>query len=225
ELRTPLTSVRGYAIALQSGVAADSDARERALATIEAESARMGRLVDELLDLSRLESGQSRLELAPVLVEEEFNRTLERFAPVARDRQVTLRAIPAGMSTVIADADRLAQALGNLVDNALRHTDAGGSVTLWSTEHDGVVRMSVIDTGSGMDPETASRAFDRFQRGSEHVGAGFGLGLSIVREIVSTHRGTVEIESEIGAGTTVTLVLPATEVLLSEKKGASDVRS
>jgi signal transduction histidine kinase len=209
ELRTPLTSVRGYAQALRSGVAADPQSRERALVTIEAESERMGRLVDELLDLSRLESGQSRLRFEALGVDDVFARTVARFSPSARAREVELAYRSAPGLAVQADDDRLAQALGNLVDNALRHTGSGGSVSLSAEGADGMVRLAVADTGTGMDRQTAERAFDRFQRGPDEDDAGFGLGLSIVREIVFTHRGTVGIDSEIGSGTTVTLALPA----------------
>ncbi|MFM9107751.1 MAG: sensor histidine kinase [Chloroflexota bacterium] len=209
ELRTPLTSVRGYAQALRSGVASDPAARERAIATIEAESARMSRLVDELLDLSRLESGQLRFRLQPLDVDAAFGRTIERFAPAALQRQVVLAAQRSTGLAVLADEDRLAQALGNLVDNALRHTGPGGKVTLEARQVDGIVRLSVADTGSGMDPETALRAFDRFRRGPGEDENGFGLGLPIVREIMANHGGSVEIESEPGFGATVTLALPA----------------
>jgi signal transduction histidine kinase len=209
ELRTPLTSVRGYAQALRTGVAADEASRQRALAMIETESARMSRLVTELLDLSRLESGQASLAVEPLDLGEALQRTVDRFAPTAAERGVHLEAVSAGPVWIAGDDDRIAQALGNLVDNALRHTAPGGTVRLETRAGRSAIEVRVADNGSGMDAATTSRAFDRFRRGPGVPGSGFGLGLPIVKEIIASHGGSVRIESEPGVGTTVTLAFPA----------------
>lgn len=226
ELRTPLTSVRGYAQALRDGVAAAPGDRERALATIGDEAERMGRLVEELLDLARLESGQVRLRLETVAVAPALARVAARFAPEATARGVALTTGAPPTLHVRADEGRLAQVLGNLVDNALRHTPRGGSVAvaaapLAATAARGrvappIVRLTVRDNGVGIPPERLDRIFERFERGNgrgpppDAVGPhGYGLGLAIVGELVAAHGGTIAVESEIGVGTTLAVDLPA----------------
>jgi two-component system sensor histidine kinase BaeS len=209
DLRTPLTSIRGYARALADGTAADPAERSQALATIEGEAARMGRLVAEVLDLARLEAGQVRLDRRPVSAPEVFSEAVARFAPIAAERGIALDWTADPKLHVLADPDRLAQALGNVLDNALRHTPPGGRVSLAATGTDGRTRLEVRDTGTGMDADSRERAFGRFARGGGSAAAGSGLGLAIVREISVAHGGTAQIDSTIGGGTTVTLDWPA----------------
>jgi signal transduction histidine kinase len=223
ELRTPLTSVRGYAQGLRDGVITDDADRTRALTTIAAEAERMGRLVTELLDLARLESGQARLQLEPVDLAPALERVVARFRLEAERRAVTLTATAAPDARVTADPERLTRLLGNLVDNALRHTPTGGAVALAAAPlpagpNGQRVRLSVSDTGVGIPAERLDRIFERFERGdgagttSGGAGAtGFGLGLAIVRELVTAHRGTIAVTSEVGVGTTFTVDLPAAD--------------
>lgn len=215
ELRTPLTSVQGYTQALHDGVISDPDERTRALATIGAESARMGELIGQLLDLSRLESGQTRLTPRVVPVRRLLAGVTDRFRLEAERRGITLTADAPADLAVRGDEERLAQIVGNLVGNALRFSPAGGRVELTGARltvpgGDGRlgVRLAVRDTGAGIPAARLPRIFDRFERG-DGPEAGFGLGLAIVRELVQAHGGAIAVQSEIGRGTTFTIDLPA----------------
>lgn len=218
ELRTPLTSVQGYTQALRDGVIDEPEEQARALATIGGEAERMALLIGELLDLARLESGQARLELQEVEVPPLLDQVAVRFHPEAERQGVRLRTNAADMNglRVRGDADRLAQILGNLVGNAIRHTPAGGEVEAEAAPIAALgagpaagrpgIRLTVRDTGEGIAPERLPKIFDRFQRGD---GNGFGLGLAIVRELVAVHGGTIGVESRPGTGTTFTVDLPS----------------
>ena len=213
ELRTPLTSVRGYARALRDGVAADPADRDRALATIAAESERMAALVQGLLDLARLESGQTHLHARPIAARTALDSLAHRFAPDAAHRGVALTVDAPSDVRLYADPARLAQILDNLVANALRHTPAGGRVAVTAAPHrfpdaTPAVRLTVEDSGEGIPPEIIPTIFDRFTRGPA-PGTGAGLGLAIVRELVHAHRGTIAVASTPGHGTVFTLDLPA----------------
>ena len=217
ELRTPLTSLRGYARALRDGVASEPADRERALATITAESERMAALVQQLLDLARLESGQTRLNLQPVPADAALADLARRFAPDAAQKQITLATDAPPDLRLHVDPERLAQILANLTANALRHTPAGGriAITATATPHrlaDGspAVRLLIADTGEGIPPDRLATLFDRFTRGDGTApGTGVGLGLAIARDLVHAHRGTIAVQSQPGGGTTFTVDFPA----------------
>lgn len=216
ELRTPLTSVQGYAQALRDGVLPDKAEEQRALATIGTEADRMGRLIRQLLELARLESGQTKLALRPVETRAALDRVQGRFRPEAERRGVTLLVAAAPGLHVLADEERLHQVLDNLVGNALRHTPAGGEIVLAAAEPPpdatggAQVRLTVRDIGSGIAPERLPRIFDRFARGEDGAGReGFGLGLAIVKELVQAQGGTLAVASRLGEGTTFTVDLPA----------------
>jgi two-component system sensor histidine kinase BaeS len=215
ELRTPLTSVQGYAQALRDGVLADKSEEQRALATIGTEADRMGRLIRQLLDLARLESGQTKLTLHPVETRAALDRVQARFQPEAERRGVALLVAAAPGVRALADEERLHQVLDNLVGNALRHTPAGGEIVLAAAELPpddsgrALVRLTVRDTGAGIAPERLPRIFDRFARGEDGAGReGFGLGLAIVKELVQAQGGTVSAASRLDEGTTFTVELP-----------------
>ncbi|MGP8060641.1 MAG: sensor histidine kinase [Acidimicrobiales bacterium] len=207
ELRTPLTSIRGYAELLRKGGFSDEEGRQRALARIEHEAARMGGLVDDLLLLARLDQGRP-LEMLPV--------DLRR---VALDAVDDARAVEPGHPIELAapepvlvagDRDRLGQVAHNLVRNALIHTAPGTPVRVEVARRGEVALLSVVDEGPGMDPDQARRAFDRFYRGdASRTGQGTGLGLSIVRAIAEALGGTARAESAPGRGATFAVELPA----------------
>jgi len=215
ELRTPLTSVQGYTQALRDGVVDTPSDRAKALATISAEAERMGRLIGQLLDLARIESGQSRLVLRPVSTRVLLDGLARQFALEAARRNLNLElSAPPGL-TVLGDEERLTQMLGNLVANALRFTPAGGTIAVSAARLAAptgntrpLVRLTVRDTGAGIPPGRLQRIFDRFERGNDPE-SGFGLGLAIVRELVQAHGGTITVESAVGVGTVFTLDLPA----------------
>ena len=212
ELHTPLTAIRGYIETLQMRELPLTDAdRARYLAIVSDETERLERLIADLLDLSRLESGRLTIRVERVQVPALFSRVLDRFLPTAQARGVTLEmaAVPL---VVTGDAGRLEQALSNLVSNALRFTPAGGRVRVEARQQDGATLLAVQDTGPGLSPEQASRVFERFYKAdASRSDEGTGLGLSIVRAIVEAHGGTVDVESGEGQGSTFVLRLPGSE--------------
>jgi len=212
ELKTPLTSIRGFAEALEDGTLETPEERARAARVIDAESRRVLQLVTELLDLSRIESGQLAMERASVDVAELLEHVRDVFSIRAADAGVSLAPdAPLSARPVLADFDRIEQVLGNLVDNALRHTPRGGHVTLGSRDAaNGLCEIYVADDGEGITPEDLPYVFDRFYRRSvgEPEMPGAGLGLAISREIVRAHGGTIHVVSPPGGGTEFVFTLP-----------------
>jgi signal transduction histidine kinase len=213
ELRTPLTVLRGYAETLQKDDPSP-DVRAQFVATMVANASRMQQLVDDLLDLSRIESGTwqprpSRVELEP-LVREAWQSLLD----AARGNAASLgfaTAIAPDAAEAWADPEALREILANLLDNAARYTPSGGRVDVRAAREGRGVRIEVTDTGPGIPGEHLSRIFERFYRvdpaRSRELG-GTGLGLSIVRHLVEAHGGRVEALSALGSGTTIRIHLP-----------------
>jgi signal transduction histidine kinase len=211
ELRTPLTSIQGFAQALLDGAAATPEAIQRSAGIIFGEADRMRRLVDGLLDLARLDSGLRALTLAPVDLRGLLTGAAEKFSLRANAGSVTLAAdLPPTLPAITGDADRLAQVVANLLDNALKHTPAGGRVTLSASASPTSVEISVSDTGPGIPAEDLGRIFERFYQvdKSRAHSAGLGLGLAISREIVEAHGGRLRAESVTGLGSRFTVELP-----------------
>lgn len=211
ELKTPLTSIQGFAQAILDGTAAAPAAAERSAGIIYSEAERMRRLVEGLLDLARLEAGAPALHPGPVDLRAHLAATLERFGPRAQAAGVTLiSALPAALPPLTADGDRLAQVFNNLLDNALQHTPAGGQVTLSAVAAERAVVVAVSDTGPGIPPADLDRIFERFYQvdKSRARPGGVGLGLAITREIVTAHGGRVAVASLPGQGATFTVHLP-----------------
>jgi signal transduction histidine kinase len=216
ELKTPLTSIQGFSQALVDGTAGDQVGRQRAAAIIHEEAGRMRRLVDELLDLARLEGGQVELAREPIETEQLLRACAARFGPQAEERNITLSLKPApGLPPVIGDQDRLGQVLDNLVDNALKHPQSAtgsATITLEAGLLDDWIVLSVIDNGPGIPAEDLPRVFERFYRADKsraRGGKGAGLGLAIAQEIVQAHGGQMLVESVEGLGTRFTVRLPA----------------
>jgi signal transduction histidine kinase len=211
ELKTPLTSIRGFSQAMLDGTLDTPDERARAVRVIDFESRRLLHLVGELLDLSRIQSGQQAMSIADVPSKEILSHVEDVFSIRAAEQDVTLTVTPPSPDEVIAvDFDRIEQVLGNLVDNALRHTPRGGNVTVGARSVDrGFVEFYVTDSGVGIAAADLAHVFDRFYRSvDETSGTGSGLGLTISREIVRAHGGEIHVESEPGAGTTFAFTLP-----------------
>ncbi len=208
ELRTPLTSIRGFTEALRDGTVADPARRQRSMEIIEEETRRMLRLVEQLLELSRLQAGQSRLERDAVDVAELLQHVAAVFAQRAAEAGLTLTVEAAPrLPPLTADYDRLVQVCTNLVDNALQHTREGG-ITL-RAERDGAwLHVTVADTGPGVPPEDLPHLFERFYRAGNSRARGTGLGLAIAREIVRAHGGEISVTSTPGAGTRFGIRLP-----------------
>jgi signal transduction histidine kinase len=214
DLKTPLTSIQGFSQAMLDGAITDEQGYRQAAGIINAEAERMSRLVNELLVLTRLESGLSALDIHPVDIGQVVREQVLAMQPQAAAAGVSLSlSSGAGQLTAPADPDRLKQALGNLVDNALKYTPAGGSVLVETAAVPGGARISVRDTGRGIPEEELARVMERFYRVDKARGPGttgsLGLGLAIAREIVAAHGGTLEIDSRPGMGTSVVVTIPA----------------
>ena len=203
ELRTPLTTMRGYLETLRMPeVEADAATRERYLETVERETRRLERIVQDLLDLARLEGGGGTLDRRLFAIERLFSAVVRR-----HERELTARRIVARTSVddaadqVVGDPDRLEQVVENLFANAVRHAPDGSTVELRAESGDGTVRLSVTDQGSGIGPDHLPHVFDRFYKVDAGRAAGdgrSGLGLSIVKAIVERHGGTIAVTSEPG---------------------------
>lgn len=213
DLKTPITAISGWSQALLDGAAAAPDEQARAAATIHSEAARMDRMVNQLLDLARLESGQMELARGPVDMGDLLAAVRRSFEPQAQTQGVDLVLDVQPTPPVLGDPDRLAQIFANLVDNALTHTPPGGRVTLWAQPIGSWVDTGVSDTGAGIPAGVQERVFERFYRVEQSRARGeergAGLGLAIVRELVQAHQGQVRLDSAPGQGTTVTVRLPA----------------
>ncbi|MFN8556034.1 MAG: HAMP domain-containing sensor histidine kinase [Dehalococcoidia bacterium] len=210
ELKTPLTSIQGYSQALLDGIVRTPEERAHAARVINDEAERMRRLVEDLLYLSRLESGQLRLERAPVRIGALLEHAAERIAWQVRDSGRELRVHTAiDIPAVSGDERRLEQVLGNLLENALRFTPEGGRITLsaaWSLDR---VTVRVHNPGAYIPPEHLPRLFERFyQVDRSRSGPHGGLGLAIAAEIVAAHGGAIGAASDRDTGTEFAVTLP-----------------
>ena len=212
ELRTPLTSIRGFTQALMDGTVQDEAARQRSAKIIDDEARRLLRLVEELLDLARMQAGSSPLQRELVDPAELVTHVVDVFSQRAADAGLVLKAeVVPPLPPLSCDFDRLVQVLTNLVGNAMRHTRQGG-ITLGAAPENGSVVLTVRDTGEGIAAADLEHLFDRFYRGGQTGRRlGTGLGLAISREIVHAHGGTITAESELGMGTSFRITLPAAE--------------
>jgi signal transduction histidine kinase len=210
ELKTPISALRAHLENLLDGVERPDP---ETLQVMLAQSERLGRLVDQLLDLSRLESGDLPLEREPVELPPLVEQVLSEIQVARPDRRVELEdRVPADLPPVLADRERVHQVLFNLLDNAVRFTPPGGRVTVTASRHDGAVDVAVSDTGPGIAPEHLPRLFERFYRVDEarsRDDGGTGIGLTIARSVVEAHGGRIWAESELGRGATFTFELPA----------------
>ena len=208
DLQTPLTSINGFSRALMDDIV-EEEGRPNAYRIIEDESRRLLRLVEGLLDLSRIEAGQVRVERAPVALGILMDHIGDLFTLRAEELDVQLAVESNETPDALGDWDRLEQVLGNLVDNALRHTPPGGQVTLSArAESETSVSMSVADTGVGIPEEAIPHLFDRYYK-SDRPGAqgGTGLGLAIARELVRAQEGEIHVLSSQEVGTTFRVIL------------------
>ena len=211
EFRTPLTSLRmAIHLCLEGAVGPLTEQQLDLLHAAREDCERLLRIVDDLLDLARIRAGLLELRPGPVLLSDLLEQVLAGARGAAEQAGVRLESGVEGSMQVIADRERLALALQNLVSNAIRHTPADGEVSVRAASGDGVVRFSVRDTGEGIAPEHQPRLFDRFFRVPGGRGGSAGLGLSIVKDVAEAHGGTVGVESAPGAGSTFWLTVPAT---------------
>ena len=218
ELRTPLTSIGG-SLGLITGGAVDAHSGKgaRLIAIAYENSQRLGRLVNDILDIERLQAGRVEFKFEPVLLDDVINQVISANTPVAEKNGVELFRVGKPCDSVIrADPDRIVQALTNLISNAIKFSPANGRVDI-STEHRAHgVRVSIEDFGPGITEEFRTRIFERFSQGdssSARLRGGSGLGLSIVKEIMERHGGSVSFDTVVGAGSTFHLQFPAYRTL------------
>ncbi len=211
DLRTPLTALHGALEASADAARAGrSDEADRLLETARRNAERLGRLIESLFDLARLDGSAPPLRREPFAAAELVHDVVAKFADRARRQGVALHVAPPGRLPLLsADVGQVERALSNVLDNALRHTPAGGRVDVRVDAAGQRLRIAVDDTGEGIPREHLARVFDRFhQVAPERGGHGAGLGLAIARRIVELHGGEIELHSERGRGTHVTIELP-----------------
>ncbi|MBN1956273.1 MAG: HAMP domain-containing histidine kinase [Anaerolineae bacterium] len=212
ELKTPLTSVQGFSQAILDGTVEEKEAVRRSAQVIYDEAERMRRMVEALLGLARFDAGQVDIQRAPVDLTALLTRSVERMIPQAEAAGNVLQlAVEEGL-IVTGDADWLTQVLVNLLDNAIRHT-RNGRIEVAGKRQGKWLEIAVTDTGQGIPAEHIPRVFERFYQadGARRHQGGVGLGLSIVREVIQLHGGTVAVESVVGLGSRFTVRLPLRE--------------
>ncbi len=206
DLRTPIASARALIEAVADGVTGDAEMEARYLASARGEIEKLGRLVDDLFELSRIDAGMLRLELEEASLRDLISDTLSSFKPRAEDKGVSIIGeVSDGVDPVLASPPRLQRVLDNLLGNALRHTPPGGEIHLRVEPGDGVARVEVSDTGEGIAREDLPYVFDRSFRGERSRASGgddsgAGLGLAIARGLIEAHGGEIGVESHSGHG-------------------------
>ncbi len=213
DLRTPLTSIQGFAQSVEDGISTHPDAIKHAAHVIHEESARMGRLVTELMDIAKIQAGKMQMLRQAVEVDRILEQVGGSLQLKAKQKGVALHVEIPRLYRIAGDGDRLAQAFTNLADNAIKHTNAGGKVWLKAQPHQNGIQVQIQDTGEGIPSEDVPRIFERFyqvdksrNRGKQ---GGTGLGLAITYEIIKAHNGKIQVASQVNVGTTFTVWLPA----------------
>lgn len=214
EMRTPLNAVLGWAKILLARKQLEPELLERALHVIERNAAAQARMIDDMLDVARISAGKLRLEMQPVDLLGVLLAAIDVIMPAAQAKRVSLRtSLDPATPQVLGDPDRLQQVTWNLLSNALKFTDAGGTVEVRLESSFKAARIVVADSGCGIAPEFLPFVFERFRQADTSSGrrhGGLGLGLALVRDLVALHGGTVRAESAgAGKGATFTIELPA----------------
>jgi signal transduction histidine kinase len=203
ELRTPLTTMRGYLDTLDMPeIVLDEEKRRRYIETTRHETLRLERIVGDLLELARFENGVAALDSRVIATERVFGNVARRYERDAAASNICIRTnVDPSADQIVADPDRLEQAIGNLVANALRHSPPRGTIDLDARAGDGGYQLTVVDTGTGIAPEHLAHVFERFYKvdtSRTSGAAGSGLGLSIVKAIVERHGGSISVTSRPG---------------------------
>jgi PAS domain S-box-containing protein len=210
ELRTPLQSIGGFAKLILEGKVPDIETQQEFLQIIDRESQQLGILINSLLDISRLESGRFQINKRLLPLRDTFTDSLKIFHSLARDKDVSLgEDIPEILPEVEVDAERLRQVIVNIISNAIKFSDPGGSVTAKLKVRNGELLFQVKDTGIGMDKKTMSHIFERFYRAEDKSArGGTGLGLFISKQIIEAHGGRIWAKSTPGKGSIFSFTLP-----------------
>lgn len=214
ELKTPLTSIKGFVETLAEGALEDPAAARKFLSIIEDHTMRLERLINELLDLARLEGREVLLSIKTLDVKRLVDKARRMYEPqmAAKDQRLEV-VFPEIFPQIAGDEEKLERALSNLLHNAIKFTPPRGKITVEGAEEKDCVKILVADTGVGIAEEHLPRIFERFYRvekSRSREGGGTGLGLSIVKHIVQAHRGDITVQSSVGKGTTFTVSLPKT---------------
>lgn len=225
DLRTPLTSIRAMVEALADGVVTDPNTVQRYYRTIRGQIENLSGLINDLFELSQLETGQIELQLEPVNLNDLLSDVLESMHPQARAKAVTLRGIFSEEIPLIkAEFAKIQRVLHNLIQNAIRHTPADGSISLETTTVAEGVQVAVTDSGEGIASEDLPHIFDQFFRGeksrSRETG-GAGLGLAIAKRIIEAHHGRIWVESQMGQGARFSFILPLSPAIAGGDDRAS----
>ncbi len=214
ELRTPIALMQGYSEAIVDDIAESSIEKNELASIIHEESLRMGRLVNELLDIGRMEAGHIELNLEAIEVDQFIARIYKKFIGMAEENNIQLRLTKEIETNIITiDQDRIEQVFTNLIDNALGHTKPGGFVHILVRSKDRYFYVEVEDNGSGIPEEDLSFIFERFYKADKsrtrnNKKKGTGLGLAIAKHIVSAHEGTIQVKSKVNEGTTFSFKIP-----------------
>ncbi|MFT8321479.1 MAG: ATP-binding protein [Bacillus sp. (in: firmicutes)] len=212
ELRTPISMLQGYSEAIVDGIAESEEEKKEMAQIIYDESLRMGRLVNELLDLARMEAGHLELVKEEVELRSFLQKVARKFYALAREKQINLSVHPIETEQYYSmDPDRMEQVLTNIIDNCLRHTPAKGNVSIASRIDENGVYWEIKDTGVGISEEDLPFVFERFYKADKartRGNSGTGLGLAIAKNIVESHKGQITVHSKFGQGTTFFIYLP-----------------
>jgi two-component system phosphate regulon sensor histidine kinase PhoR len=212
EFKTPLTAIQGFAETLIGGAMEDVQNRGRFLEIIRAHAIRLGRLTDDLLKLARIEAGKLSLEFLPVGAGDFIQPCIETARLNAASRNISLEfSCPPDMPPIMGDLSSLQEIMQNLLDNAIRYSPEGGRITVSASAREGELIVSVSDTGIGIPKAEQERIFERFYRvdaARSRESGGTGLGLSIAKHLVESHGGRIEVDSEVGRGSTFSIILP-----------------
>jgi two-component system sensor histidine kinase ResE len=212
ELKTPLTSIQGFAGAIMDGTASEPEELNRAARVIHDESDRLQRLVKDLLDLARLDSGQLEFAFQRVDLSALLAAVVERLSVKAKQASVRVSLEKTDYPPLVGDGDRLAQVFTNLMDNAIKHSPQGGQVRIWGEASAGWVSVHIDDSGEGIPSSDLDRIFERFymvdKARAGGTDRGTGLGLAISQEIIRLHNGTIRAQSKVGIGSRFSVQLP-----------------
>ncbi len=212
DLRSPLASIQGYLETIQQKEPSiNPEDRSKYYEIVLRNTKKLGTLIEELFELSKFDAQDVQPEMEPVSMAELAQDLVQQFKPLAEQKGITLKAVLSDEHTnlVYADIALMERAISNLIDNALKHTPAGGTVSIISTNDKENVSFTISDTGKGIAEENIQRIFDRFYQEdpSRTVGSGAGLGLSIAQKILELHGSKLSVESKSGNGTTFSFVL------------------
>ncbi|MBM7621311.1 two-component system sensor histidine kinase ResE [Bacillus tianshenii] len=213
ELRTPISMLQGYSEAIVDDIAGTDEEKKELASVIYDESLRMGRLVNDLLDLARMEAGHILLNYEQANVAVFVEKIIRKFQVLSKEKNISLSYEMTGQGKIAFDVDRMEQVLTNLVDNAIRHTENGGQIVIIVNLSDLGLKMDVKDSGHGIPEEDLPFVFERFYKADKartRGRAGTGLGLAIVKNIVEAHNGQISVHSKWNEGTTFSMFIPRT---------------